>query len=243
MSAFDVALKNTRDKSNETLTINVLHDTSTTAVSKLLAALDSTFADMKRSKRFEYDVSSKKTQIEKYLTDCDSILEKELKQNPTDRTNLRLQSDLASFKRKYEDWNHSSKSSSYTVTIPEDNYENETGAPQSFVVKEGNRELKFKTLGAGLVEDAILDERTEEAENIVKKTGELNALFQDVNKLVEKQGEEIQEVAANTEHAQNATQKGLEHVTRAEQLQKSGGRCFMYLAIFLVLVSKNSVLS
>jgi len=240
MSAFDAAIQSKiRTKSNETTTVNVLHDPPTTALSKLLSALDSTFADMKRSKKFDYDTSVQTLQIEKYCKDCDSILLTELKQSPTDRTLLRFQSDFSMFKRKYEDWNNTSQQSSVSVMIPDENLgvDVETGGPKSFVVKEGNREIKFKTLGPELIDEAIIDERTEEAQKIVQKTSELNALYNDVNKLVVEQGENIQEVATNTDNAQNATQKGLEHVVRAEQLQRSGGKCFMYLAAFLIVVS------
>jgi len=239
MSAFDDAIQNpSKSKRASQHTANVLHDNPVTSISNSLSSLENYYINLKRAKNSTNDIEAENNmrQIDILCKRVANELDEQLKINQNDRTLIRLNADYNAFKQKYEILCKSSQSNSFVVDIPEEKQRESESGPKSFVVQSGKKILKFKTLGSTAVDEAIVDERTEAAQDILTRSGELNALFVDVNKLVEKQGEDIKAIQDNTQRTGEATQEGLKQLVQAEKYQKSSGKTFMYLAIFLIVV-------
>jgi len=96
-------------------------------------------------------------------------------------------------------------------------------------------------------EEALVNERDEEINNIVKSIEELSAIFKELAVLVIDQGTILDRIDFNMEQVVEHTKEGVEQLEKAEKYQKSARsmKCifcliFMICIMFIVLILKHT---
>ena len=108
-------------------------------------------------------------------------------------------------------------------------------APAQQAQATQQQEVVIELQGWGQADQAILEERSVAATQIVRETQELKEAFDDLAVLVQEQSEALDQMEANTGATVTAVQAGNAHLEEAHEMQK-GTRKRMCIILILAVV-------
>lgn len=84
---------------------------------------------------------------------------------------------------------------------------------------------------------AMVEERDEAITDIASAIMEVNETMRDLAQIVDEQGRDIDQIEVNVGQAEEATEKGVEHLKTAEKYQKGYRKWIIVMLLIIVLAA------